>query len=177
MFSLHPWKDRSHPSSELTTLPAYLDASHHLLNLILQIPPINPSASLRGTLLLRLTGEVLNSISGYTPDEKSFSVLLDWLQDLDKGWFAVLRSQGWDSTTQSGISVRLPDGARSTPLSQTERTQLKSMLVAGTEMLEEWIELLRTQSDGSGTIQAGRLEDLFSGVLTEMGFLSGEFSL
>jgi hypothetical protein len=56
------------------------------------------------------------------------------------------------------------------------------MLVAGTEMLEEWMELLRAQSEDGETpdiktMQAGRLEDLFSGTLTEMGFLSGEFSV
>lgn len=144
--------------------------------MILQIPPIDPSASLRSTLLLRLTGEVLNSVPGYTPDEESLSALLDWLQNLDNGWLAVLRSQGWDSAAQSGVSVRLPDGARSTSLSQTERTRLKSVLVAGTEMLEEWVEVLQTQSDIE-TTQAGRLDDLFSGVLTEMGFLRGEYSV
>ncbi|KAF9792930.1 hypothetical protein BJ322DRAFT_1032164 [Thelephora terrestris] len=168
------YKKRSHPSSNLTTLPAYLDASQRILDLILQIPPVDPSASLRSTLLLRLTGEVFNSVPGYTPDEQSLSVLLDWLRDLDRGWLAVLRSRGWDLATRSGTSVQLPDGTRSTPLSQTERTRLKSMLVAGTEMLEEWIEALRTDVE---TTQAGRLEDLFSGVLAEMGFLRGEFSV
>lgn len=170
------WIDcRSHPSSKLTTLPAYLDASHHLLNIILQIPPVDPSVSLRSALLLRLTGEVFDGIPGYTPDEQSLSVLLDWLQDLDNGWLAVLRSQGWDTATRSGTSVWLLDGTHSTPLSQTERTRLKSMLIAGTEMLEEWVEVLQTQSDIE-IMQAGRLEGLFFGVLTEMGFLHGEFS-
>jgi hypothetical protein len=94
----------------------------------------------------------------------------------------VLRSQGWDPEERSGISVQPSDGARLGSLSQTERTRLKSMLVAGTEMLEEWVELLRSQSEDGETpdiktMQAGRLEDLFSGTLTEMGFLSGEFSV
>lgn len=48
------------------------------------------------------------------------------------------------------------------------------MLVAGTEMLEEWVETLQTDVE---TTQVGRLEDLFSGVLTEMGFLRGEFAV
>ena len=148
--------------------------------MILLIPPTDPSASLRSTLLLRLTGDVLNSVPGYTPDEKSLPILLDWLQDLDEGWLAVLRSQGWDPAARSGVIVRLPDGARSGSLSQTERTRLKSLLVAATEMLEEWVELLQTRL-GEGevldikTTQGGRLEDLFSGTLTEMGFLRGEF--
>ena len=133
-------------------------------------------------LLLRLTGEIFNSVPGYTPDENSLPILLDWLRDLDRGWVAVLRSQGWDSEARSGVSVRLPDGARSGSLSQTERTRLKSMLIAGTGMLEEWMELLRAQSgDGKAlgieTTQAGRFEDLFSGTLNEMGFLCGEFSV
>ena len=94
----------------------------------------------------------------------------------------MLRSQGWDPEVRSGINVRLPDGARSGSLSQTERTRLKSMLVAGTEMLEEWVELLQPRSGDGETLdvettQAGRLEDLFSGTLTEMGFLRGEFSI
>lgn len=95
----------------------------------------------------------------------------------------MLRSQGWDSEVRSGISVRLPDGARPGQLSQTERTRLKSMLVSGMEMLEEWVELLQTQSGNGGmpdtteTTRAGRFEDLFFGTLTEMGFLRGEFSV
>lgn len=173
---------RSHPSSKLTTLPAYLETSHHLLNLILQIPPLDPSASLRSALFLRLTGDVLNSVPGYTPDGGSLAILLDWFQDLDQGWLAVLRSQGWDPAARSGVSIRLPDGVRPGSLSQTDRTRLKSVLVAGMEVLEEWVELLRTQL-GEGemldieTTQGGRLEDLFSGTLTEMGFLRGEFSV
>jgi len=56
------------------------------------------------------------------------------------------------------------------------------MLVAGTEMLEEWVDLLRAQSGDGETsdieaTQAGRFEDLFSSTLTEMGFLSGQFSV
>ena len=150
--------------------------------MILLIPPLDPSASLRSTLLLRLTGDVLNSVPGYTPDEKSLSILLDWLQDLDEGWLAALRSQGWDPATRSGIMVQLPDGARAGSLSQTERTRLKSVLVAATEMLEEWVELLQNQLGEEEmlnikTAQGGRLEDLFSGTLTEMGFLRGEFSV
>lgn len=94
----------------------------------------------------------------------------------------MLRSQGWDSTARLGINVQLPDGGRSGSLSQTERTRLKSMLVAGAEILEEWVELLQTQlGEGEvpdiGVAQGGRLEDLFSGTLTEMGFLRGEFSV
>ena len=76
----------------------------------------------------------------------------------------------------------MPDGARPGSLSQTERTRLKSVLVAATEMLEEWVELLQTRLGEEEMLDikaahGGRLEDLFSGTLTEMGFLRGEFSV
>ena len=50
------------------------------------------------------------------------------------------------------------------------------------EMLEEWVELLQTRLGeeemlGIKSKQGGRLEDLFSGTLAEMGFLRGEFSV
>ena len=103
-------------------------------------------------------------------------MLLDWFQDLDKGWLAVLRAQGWDSSMRSGIDVRLPDGSHPATLSQTERTRLKSALIAGIGMLEEWMEALQTQSNVR-VARAGQLEDLFSGTLTEMGLLHGDFSV
>ena len=105
-------------------------------------------------LLLRLTGEILNSVPGYTPDD------LDWLQDLDRGWLAVLGSRGWGSEARSGINVVLPDGVRSGSSSQTEPTRLKSMLVAGAEMGEERLlkELAEEKGDNRRLIHDGGVQ-------------------
>jgi hypothetical protein len=158
----------------LPTLSAYLKATHLLLNLILQIPPIDPSTSLRTALLLRLTGEVITSIPGYPPLPETIPELLDWLEDLDRGWYAVLRSQSWDSEGQTGVPVA-PDSGPSSAISSTERARLRSLLITGTEMLEEWLEDLNPDSEVPeiGT----RFDELFSETLTEMGLLHGEATL
>ena len=97
--------NRSDPSSTLTTLAAYLEATHHLLSLILQIPPVDPSAFLRTALILRLTGDVLHPIPDYAPDTATPSLLLAWLTYLDQGWFAVLRAQAWDADACVGCPL------------------------------------------------------------------------
>ena len=149
-----------------------------MLSLILQIPPIDPSAPLRTSLLLRLTGDVLHSIPGYAPDMATLPLLLAWLQDLDGGWLAVLRAQAWDADTNVGRDAVLPDGAGAAPVSQTERTRLRSVLLAGAEGLEEWLERLDTDGEGFevvlervGLEQA--FNELFAGTLAEMGSLGG----
>ncbi|KAH9915238.1 uncharacterized protein BXZ73DRAFT_34734, partial [Epithele typhae] len=151
------YKKRSDPSSSLPTLAAYLEATHRLLSLILQIPPVDPSTPLRTTLLLRLTSEVLQSIPGYAPDPNTLPALLAWLRDLDAGWLATLRADAWDSNASAARPARIsspppPDAggedalderrreARVTRPSQTERTRLRSALLAGTDALEEWLE-------------------------------------
>lgn len=169
---------RSDPSSTLTTLTAYLEATHHMLSLILQIPPIDPSASLRTSLFLRLTGDVLQAIPGYLPDMETLPLLLAWLGDLDRGWLAVLRSQAWDTDVSVGVDVELAEGARASPVSQTERTRLRSLLLGGTDALEEWMERLDTRGEAFEiALQRVGLEqsfnELFSGTLAEMGSLSG----
>ncbi len=77
-------RPRSRPS------PAYLEETRHILALVLQIPPIDPSTSLRTAYLLRLTGESLGSIPGYkigTGDgvREILQDLADFLDDLDQG--------------------------------------------------------------------------------------------
>jgi hypothetical protein len=170
---------RSLPTSKLPTLIDYLDATHSLLALILQIPPVDPSASLRTTLLLRLTGEALGCIPGYVPDTPSLVALLDWLDDLDKGWLAVLRREPWDASLRSGVEmpeVHSPLPAK--PMTQTERARLRSVIISGTDRLEEWlsgqdvdreefVEALETM----GVRQ--RFDDLFVRTLGEMGSLHG----
>ncbi|KAH9890500.1 hypothetical protein C8Q73DRAFT_704542 [Cubamyces lactineus] len=173
------YKKRSDPSSTLTTLQAYLEATHHMLSLILQIPPVDPNAPLRTSLLLRLTGEVLQAIPGYTPDTETLPLLLAWLNDLDNAWLAVIRSQGWDTEECRGVDVELPQGARCSPMSQTERTRLRSLLISGSDSLEEWLEGLSTAGEGSFEVTLQRLgleqsfNELFAGTLAEMGSLRG----
>ncbi|KAJ3480385.1 hypothetical protein NLI96_g8382 [Meripilus lineatus] len=186
------FKKRSDPSSNLPSLSDYLNATHTLLSLILQIPPIDPSTSLRTTLLLRLTGEVMDSILGYKPEPRFLSQLLEWLGDLDNAWLAVLRSQTWDTETAQGVDLIIDqEGAaatpniRSTPMNQTERARLRSLLIGGTARMEEWLVNLGSPSTTAETDSEGlddmleRLglqqgfDDLFSGTLSEMGSLGG----
>ena len=136
------------PNSSLPTLSSYLTETHTIIPLILQVPPIDPSTSLRTTLLLRLTGEVMTSALTYKPKTETLSQLLDWLNDLDKAWLTVLRSQVWDPEEGVGRDIVTPDGdvdtdpmIHSTLMSQTERTRLRSLLVTGAARLEEWLEL------------------------------------
>ncbi|KAF8177591.1 hypothetical protein BJ912DRAFT_930300 [Pholiota molesta] len=155
-------------SSKLKTLPAYLEESRHLLAFILQIPPVDPSTSLRISYMLRLTGDTLSSIQGYrlgTTDTDVRAILqdlVDFLDDLDQAWLAVLKGQVWDPTSKEGVDVDPPaedtmevdsnndqDTINSTPThsspykssppSQTDLTRLRSLLLAGEATLEEWL--------------------------------------
>jgi len=179
------FKKRSEPSlSKLPTLTAYLDAMHHLLAFILQIPPIDPSTSLRTAFLLRLTNDVMNSVPGYPPEMDDLQQLLDFLDDLDEAWLAVLKSQVWDPSSGVGVDLVIPVDMidpdrpiRSTPASQTERTRLHSLLVTGTAGLEEWLSRLATPGEDNQLAleRAGFMQgfdDLFSKTLAEMGGLS-----
>jgi len=181
------FKKRSEPSlSKLPTLSAYLDAMQHLLAFILQIPPIDPSTSLRTAFLLRLTNDVMTSVPGYPPEMDDLQQLLDFLDDLDEAWLAVLSSQVWDPLSGAGVDLVVPvemvepdRPIRSTPVSQTERTRLHSLLVTGTEALEEWLSKLDTALPGEdyqlALERAGLMEefdDLFAKSLAEMGSLS-----
>ncbi|THH31861.1 hypothetical protein EUX98_g2307 [Antrodiella citrinella] len=175
------FRKRSEESTTLPTLSSYLKASHTLLSLILQIPPIDPSTSLRIAVLLRLSGEVMDSIPGYKPDTESLPELLDWLNDLDNGWLAVLRAQVWDTEKRDGVDLILDSDVRelrSSPPTQTERTRLRSLLIGGTAKMEEWLVGLDTTSQDADYesvleslgLQQG-FDDLFSGTLAEMGSL------
>ncbi|KAH0830162.1 hypothetical protein J3R83DRAFT_1511 [Lanmaoa asiatica] len=179
------FKKRSEPSlSKLPTLSAYLDAMQHLLAFILQIPPIDPSTSLRTAFLLRLTNDVMNSVPGYPPEMDDLQQLLDFLDDLDEAWLAVLNSQVWDPSSGAGVDLIIPVAMiepdrpiRSTPISQTERTRLRSLLVTGTAGLEEWLSRLGSPGEdyqlaleNAGFMQG--FDDLFSKTLAEMQGLS-----
>ncbi|KZT11159.1 uncharacterized protein LAESUDRAFT_710756 [Laetiporus sulphureus 93-53] len=178
------FKKRSQPSTTLPTLSSYLLTMHPLLSLVLQIPPLNPSASLRTSLLLRLTGEVMNSIPGYQPDTQTLPQLLAWLDDLDKGWLAALRAQAWDPEQKAGVDVPTPVDEHSLsamPVSQTDRTRLRSIIVGGTSRMEEWLQELDTEEgDFETTLESLGLQrafdDMFIRTLTEMGSLNGSMN-
>jgi hypothetical protein len=177
----------SEPSmTKLPTLTTYLDAMQKLLAFILQIPPIDPSTYLRTAFLLRLTGDVMTSVPGYPPEMKELQSLLDFLDDLDQGWLGVLKSQVWDPTAGEGVDLIVPvdqiepgePPIKSSPVSQTERTRLRSLLITGTAGLEEWLTGLDTNGEdyqlalqSVGLLQG--FDDLFSGTLSEMGTYDG----
>ncbi|KAI6037074.1 hypothetical protein BKA83DRAFT_194621, partial [Pisolithus microcarpus] len=132
--------------TKLPTLSSYLHAMQDLLAFILRIPPLDPSTPLRTTFLLRLTGDVMNSVTGYPPDMADFRQLLDFMDDLDQAWVAVLRSQVWGPDEGEGVDLIIPvdlmqsgTTIQSASVSQTERTRLRSLLLTGTAGLEEWL--------------------------------------
>lgn len=110
---------------------------------MLEIPPIDPSTSLRTAYLLRLTNDILASVPGYPADADNIPILLDWLDDLDQAWLSVLQAQVWDP--ENGAADLVIDaeaaaaGTKSSPISQTERTRLRSLLIGGSATLEEWL--------------------------------------
>ena len=198
------------PSSNLRTLPAYLKATHSLLSVILQIPPIGSNAALRTAFLLRLTGDFLSSVVGYTPYPDVLLDLLEWLDTLDRGWLTVLRSQVWDPKSREGVDLQVlaeksanGDDARvsrnaseeanlrarlhsdraeasvaAVAVSQTDRTRLRSLLITGSDRLEDWMEGLHVE--GAADLETALellglregFEELFLRTLTEMGELS-----
>jgi hypothetical protein len=182
------------------------------------IPPLTLSArTLRTELMLRLTGEVLDSVVGYAPtnthaevnevevnvmtegntandDPSPLRLLLSYLDGFDEAWLAVLRNQVWDSEESVGrdmdelepdprsnsnsvsmdldqdndanmsmnvdfntdsvqktskadqVAVGLQPNSTSIPqpslpasISQTNRTRLRSLLITGTQKLEDWL--------------------------------------
>ncbi|KAH7099811.1 hypothetical protein BKA62DRAFT_278980 [Auriculariales sp. MPI-PUGE-AT-0066] len=153
------FKKRSQPDSPLATLDAYLAACHPLMSLILLIPPIDPSTALRAELLLRYTGEVLDAIPCYPATRAVLPRLSSWLDELDKGWSAVLDAKIWDTETSRGRDVSralpnmvfsptiedVPPGTpiySSTPVSITESTRLLSLLDSACDRIEEWLDTI-----------------------------------
>ncbi|KAN0107606.1 hypothetical protein V8E52_010021 [Russula decolorans] len=137
---IHQGFSRRHePESKLPTLQAYLLAMRTLLTLTLQIPPVALSGMLRTSLLLRLTGTVLDDIVGYRPDVADLIPLLQWLDMLDRGWLSVLRRHAWHPMRGG---VELPgELLKKTPLpTQTDCTRVHSLLVTGISALETWME-------------------------------------
>lgn len=165
-------------ASKLPTLSSYLKATHELLSMILQIPPVDPSSSLRTTFLLRLSGDLLGAIPGYEPDTEVLSELLNCLDELDRGWLAVLRSQAWDAAAHAGVDLPVDSALPGRGPNPTERTRLRSLIIGGVDRLEEWLERLDTGGEDF-TVALERLgvqrgfDDLFARTLAEMGSLAG----
>lgn len=179
---------RIEPSSTLQTLSAYLDSVRTVLAIILQIPPIDPSTGLRIAYLLHLTGDVLNAIPGYklgAPNSPAAHAtlrnLIDFLDDLDQAWLAVLQGQMWDPDSGEGLDLMLPSDRisepnqfhenvpesairqpKSSPPTQTDLARLRSLLFSGESSLEEWL---------GGQRKNGVPEDDVSVMLAGMGLL------
>jgi hypothetical protein len=100
----------------MPTLDALIRRLEPLLELILQIPPIDPTSALRIAYLLRLTAGLALWITGYpltgpsveqdgpprrhitaSQEERDAAMedLLDLLDELDRGWQAVLKGEAW----------------------------------------------------------------------------------
>lgn len=123
------------PSSNLRTLPDYLNAMRSLIfDIVMLIPPLVPSGELRTSLLLRLTSDLLEAVPVYpafvptNPDDTEDELmstsggsagsdngdvtrryplvdLFEMLSDLDSAWAAVLSCQVWNRETRVGEDV------------------------------------------------------------------------
>ena len=175
----------SESDASFSTLTNYLEAASKILVLVLQIPPIDPSTALRTALLLRLTNEVLSSISGYAPSTTALEDAVSWLDDLDQAWLVVLQCQVWDAEKGDGVDLFIDAeeaaaGVKSTPMSQTEVTRLRSLLVSAMAELEEWLGgggAEGEEDDVESRLKRLGLQDkfdeLFSGTLDFLGGLGG----
>lgn len=108
----------------------------------------------------------------------------------------MLTGQSWDPVEKVGVDVEIPadaDGMTESeltileaPVTQTDRTRLRSILISCSERLEEWLEHIdilvvpNSNSDGNaGSVDITtlleniglreRFEDLFSLTLSHMG--------
>jgi hypothetical protein len=107
--------------------------------------------------------------------------LIDFLDDIDQAWVAVLQGQIWDPELAEGIDLILPtptdsssvaNGSsvktyKSTPPSQTDIARLRSLLFSGESALEEWLTNERAEGDVDNTDEV----DDISGMLEQMGLL------
>jgi len=90
--------------------------------------------------MLRLTGEFADSIVGYPIHPSTagdvFEQLVDWLTDLDKGWYTVLSSEAWDPNSKTGLVLT---SALSRPISATDKIRLRSILRMSKDKISEWL--------------------------------------
>ncbi|KAL1681055.1 hypothetical protein EV122DRAFT_261509 [Schizophyllum commune] len=177
------YKKRAEDSTSTPTLQAYLQESRQILSLILQIPPVQPSASLRTAYLLHLTNDVISAIPGYPAELESLPDLLTWLNELDRAWQVVLAGQIW--RPEEHIGVDPPEGSALQTrnlITQTDRTRLKSMLISGSAVIEDWVGEIVAQEDVDAEDIESMLQRLgiaegsvriFPGTLDELERMSG----
>ncbi|KIK19519.1 hypothetical protein PISMIDRAFT_682979 [Pisolithus microcarpus 441] len=103
------------------------------------------------------------------------------MDDLDQAWVAVLRSQVSVLDKGEGVDMIIPadlmqsvTSIQFAPVSQTERTRLRSLLLTGTSGLEEWPagstpqgEDYESESERNGLFQ--EFNNLFVNPLAEIG--------
>lgn len=104
---------------------------------------------------------------------------------MDQAWLAVQQAQVWDPST-GGVDLVIDAadasaGVKSSPLTQTESTRLKSLIVGGEASLEEWLEKGNSDEPGEDELET-RLrklglqpdfDDLFARTLDFLGSLGG----
>ncbi len=170
------------PTSAFGSLQALLGRLLPLLHLILQIPPVEPWSSLRISYLLTFTGSVSTYItslplvvfpsratshhrqwdrngSGDAVIEeqagRTMRALLDFLGEVDKGWQAVLRGDGWfppsHTGPRSGKAVKVDYGGS----------------VGGTERYD--LLLARFSADGDRQNTTTKYHHRWSGEDTRLG--------
>jgi len=105
--------------------------------------------------------------------------VVDFLDDLDQSWMAVLQNQLWDPDRAEGVDLVIPldpgpmdpptpvKQYKSSPPSQTDVTRLRSLLFSGQSALEEWVSDQRNKGD---PLQNEDSEDI-SIMLANMGLL------
>ena len=133
----------------------------------------------------------MSSIPGYPADLGTLPDLLEFLDDLDQAWVTVLDSQIWDPNSKTAVDLVVPadnltnsnnNKLHSTPMNQTERTRLRSLLITGTAQLEEWLTGMENEGEEyQGVLERAGLQqsfdDLFERTLAEMGGLAACTSL
>lgn len=98
----------------------------------------------------------------------------------------MLQSQVWDPQEGAGTDLLIDaeeaaGGMKSSPVTQTESTRLRSLLVGGAASLEEWLESCNSEQgedDGvEGMLQRlglqSEFDELFSRTLDYLGGLGG----
>ena len=117
----------------------------------------------------------------------TLQLLIDFLDDLDNTWLAVLEGQAWDPETAEGVPIQTlhhitdPDGVeyledqvhqpRITLPSQTDKTRLRSLLLGGASALEEWLLNEKVAKIGPAKSDDQDDEGDLTAMLDKMGLL------